>query len=176
MKRTVLFMLAVLLTLQFAGCGCQKAPDPTEPSGSVDSAVIAPQVTANSVPAKLWAQFQQEITKNANVTALELANALVAIVSDQFAGEATQLEKNTEYFAGFDNYQITGYRACAMYGPVIGSIAFVGYVFELEDGTDPAAFVKGLTENCNPRWNICVSAEQTACGAIGNRVFFVMCP
>ena len=47
---------------------------------------------------------------------------------------------------------------------------------ELENGTDPAAFVKGLEENCNLRWNICVEAGQKAAGAIGNKVFFVMCP
>ena len=179
----VFVIIAVLAVLGLLVQGCTKVPTeptepsaPTEPSTPTDGSVIKPQVEENSTGAKLWAEFQQEITKNPDATPKEIADVLVGVMASQFKGEATAIEKGTEYLAGFDNYQVTGYREGAMYGPTIGSIAFVGYVFELEDGTDSATFVKNLTENCNPRWNICVSAEQTACGAIGNRVFFVMCP
>ncbi|MBE6944072.1 MAG: hypothetical protein E7453_07440 [Ruminococcaceae bacterium] len=179
-KMLLLGVLATVAALSVFGVliqGCARTPDaPTEPSGSDIAGVIKPQMAENSLPAKLWAQFQQEITKKPEATAQELADVLVASLADQFSGVATQLEKDAEFFAGFDNYRITGYRDGAMYGPMIGSIAFVGYVFVLEDGTDPATFVKGLTDHCNPRWNVCVEAGQTACGAIGNRVFFVMCP
>lgn len=183
----LLAVIAVVAMLGLLAQGCSQTPDtptqpntPTQPStptnpGS-DKTVIAPQIAENSVPAKLWAQFQQEITQKPEATAQEIASVLVESLADQFVGEATPLEKDAEFFAGFDNYRITGYRDGAMYAPMIGSIAFVGYVFTLEDGTEPAAFVKGLQDNCNPRWNVCVEAGQTACGAIGNRVFFVMCP
>ena len=172
--------LAVLGVL-VQGCG-QTSVDPTDPSTPTEpsapavNSVIKPQMEENSLPAKLWAQFEQEITQKPEATAQEIAAVLVESVADQFMGEATRLEQDAEFFTGFDNYRITGYRDGAMYAPMIGSIAFVGYVFELEDGTDPAAFIKNLTDNCNPRWNVCVEAGQTACGAVGNRVFFVMCP
>ena len=59
---------------------------------------------------------------------------------------------------------------------MIGSIAFVGYVFELDAGADANAFVKELTDNANPRWNICVEAEETVSAVEGSKVFFCMSP
>lgn len=185
-KMILLGVFALIAAVSLMGVliqGCAKTPDapteptvPTDPSSPTTAGVIKPNVAENSTGAKLWAQFQQELTKNPDATPKEIADVLVGLMANDFMGEATPIEKDAEYLAGFDNYRVTGYRDGAMYGPVIGSIAFIGYVFELEDGTDPAAFVKSLTDNCNPRWNICVTAEQTACGAVGNRVFFLMCP
>ncbi len=77
---------------------------------------------------------------------------------------------------GFGNAEITGFKEGVMFAPMIGSIAFVGYVFELEEGTDGAAFVQTLKDNADPRWNICVEAEETVVEQSGNKVFFVMCP
>ena len=36
--------------------------------------------------------------------------------------------------------------------------------------------MKQLTDNCNPRWLVCVEADQVVVGAVGNQVFFLMCP
>ena len=175
-KMLLLGIFAVIAAVSLLGVMIQGCTTPAEPNDPDTAAVIQPQVPENSTGAKLWAQFQQEITQNPNATPKEIAEVLVELMANEFMGEASVIEKDTEFLAGFDNYQVTGYREGAMYAPMIGSIAFVGYVFELEDGVDPATFVKNLTDNCNPRWNICVEAGQTACGAIGNRVFFVMYP
>ena len=80
------------------------------------------------------------------------------------------------YLSGFDNYEVTGFKSGAMFGPMMGSVAFIGYVFELEEGADVEGFMTALTENCNPRWNVCVEADQTVVGAYNNMVFFLMCP
>ena len=80
------------------------------------------------------------------------------------------------FLSGFENYEVKGFESGAMFAPMIGSIAYVGYVFDLADGTDVNAFAEGLTANANPRWNICVMADQTVCGSVGNTVFFLMCP
>ena len=77
---------------------------------------------------------------------------------------------------GFDNTEIKGFSNGVMFAPSIGTIPFVGYVFELSDGTDADAFVKTLKDSANPRWNICTEAEQTVVEKIGNKVFFLMCP
>lgn len=175
MKKTLIIALAVVAVLVTAAAvmTMPKEAEPTKPTGT---SVLAPQVEENTTGAKLWAEFQQAVTQNNNATPKEIATTLVESMADTFFGEATQLEKDAEFFTGFDNYRITGYRDGAVYMPMMGSIAFVGYVFEVEDGTDPAAFLKSLTDNCNTRWNICVEADQVVAGAIGNRVFFLMCP
>ena len=59
---------------------------------------------------------------------------------------------------------------------MIGSIPFVGYIFILEDGADVDTFAQNLLDNCNPRWNICVTADETFCEVSGNTVFFLMSP
>ncbi len=179
----VLAIIAVLAVLGLLVQGCSQTPadptepsKPTEPNTPADSGVIKPQVEENTVGAAQWAAFQQAITVNQDATAEELASALAESTAGLFFGTAAPIEKDAEYFAGFDNYRITGYKAAAVYMPMIGSIPFVGYVFELEDGVTPATFIKNLTDNCNPKWNVCVEADQTVAGAIGNRVFFLMCP
>ena len=64
----------------------------------------------------------------------------------------------------------------ATYGPMIGSIPFIGYVFELPEEADVEAFKTTLSENANLRWNICVTADEMVVESEGNTVFFVMCP
>ena len=173
-KWLIIILAAVAVALTVAAVvTTPESPEPTKPA---NTEVLKPQVEENTTGAKLWAEFEQAVTQNNNATPKEIATILVERMADTFFGEATQLEKDAEFFTGFDNYRITGYRDGAVYMPMMGSIAFVGYVFEVEDGTDPAAFLKNLTDNCNTRWNICVEADQVVAGAIGNRVFFLMCP
>ncbi len=179
MKKGTIITIALIVVVALAAVlgvtvfGGNKPAEPTEPAGPT---IIEPQVDADTLGAKQWDAFKKAVEANENATVEELANKLVESTADLFFGGAMPLEKGTEFFTGFDNYQITGYESAAVYMPMIGSIAFVGYVFELEDGVDAATFLKNLTDNCNPRWNICVTADQTVAGAIGNRVFFLMCP
>lgn len=173
MKKGMAIVLVLILSMSLSACGCTPTPEPTTPS---HTGVIKPQVEENTLGAAQWAEFEQAITANQNASAEELAAALAESTAELFFGTAAPIEKDAEFFAGFDEYRITGYKAAAVYMPMIGSIPFIGYVFELEDGVNPADFLKNLTENCNPKWNICVEAEQTVAGAIGDRVFFLMCP
>ncbi|MBQ3224587.1 MAG: hypothetical protein IJB42_02655 [Oscillospiraceae bacterium] len=77
---------------------------------------------------------------------------------------------------GFDNTEIRGFSSGYMFAPAIGTIPFVGYVFELPDASGADAFVSTLKGAANPRWNICTEAEQTIVEKSGNKVFFLMCP
>ena len=77
---------------------------------------------------------------------------------------------------GFDNAEITGFQEGVMFGPMMGTIPFVGYIFVLEDGADVDGFVQTLEDNANLRWNICTEAEEMVAEADGNHVFFLMCP
>ena len=89
---------------------------------------------------------------------------------------AGAMEVEPGLLSGFDNYEVTGFKSGATFGPMIGSIAFIGYVFELEDGVSASDFIANLRSNANLRWNICVEAEEMVTGSSGNKVFFVMCP
>ena len=104
----------------------------------------------------------------------ELAEKLITNEAILFMGGAMPVEPGL--LSGFDNAEITGFKEGSMFAPMMGSIAFVGYVFELEDGTDVEAFKQTLKSNANPRWQICVMAEETIVESAGNKVFFLMCP
>lgn len=162
MKKFLTLVLSLVLCVSLVACGGKKSTD------------IIPEVDAASVGGQHWAAFVEQVAANPEATVEELANALVTLEINQFMGGAMPVDP--EYFPGFDNYKPEGYTSGAMFMPMIGSIAYVGYVFELAEDADVAAFVQALTDNCNPRWNICVEADQTVAGSQGNKVFFLMCP
>ena len=77
---------------------------------------------------------------------------------------------------GFGDAEITGFKEGAMFGPMIGSIPFIGYVFELKDETDVNQFISTLKSNADLRWNICTEADEMGVCSVDKKVFFVMCP
>lgn len=177
MKKIIALVLSIIVCLSLVACGNNDtAPVETTAPAANASADITPDVDADSVGGQHWAKFVSELEANPAATADELANALVSLEINQFMGMAMPMEVGAEYFPGFDNYVIEGYEACANFMPMIGSIAYVGYIFDLADDADVEAFAKNLTDNCNPRWNICVAADQTVVGSKGSTVFFLMCP
>ena len=153
MKKILSLVLCAAMVLTLVACGSKKGGD------------LSPANT-------LKAEFV-ELAKGGE-SALQIAEKLVTNKIIPFAGGAMEVEPGL--LSGFDNYEVKGFKSGAVFMPMIGSIAFVGYVFELEAGADVNAFVNELTTNANPRWNICVEAEETVTGTEGNMVFFCMSP
>lgn len=147
---------------------------PVEPSKPVESKPQASTPAASTVGTALQAAFKSAVSANASISAQDLADKLLANEVIKFSGAAMPVEPGV--LTGFDNAEIKGFSEGVMFAPMIGSIAFVGYVFTLDAGTDAAAFVSNLKANANPRWNICTEAEETVVDTVGNKVFFVMCP
>jgi len=123
---------------------------------------------------KLYADFKARLEANADATAIELAEGIMTNELILFMGGTMPVEPGL--LSGFDNAEITGFKEGAMFAPMMGSIPFVGYIFKLEDGADVDAFTKLLTDSANPRWQICVTADETIVKNIGNTVFFLMSP
>ncbi len=145
--------------------------------GATEAAdIIWPDVAENSWGETLWEAFETTMNDNPSATAVEAA--FMVSMHESIPAEAGfgAAEVMPGFLTGFDNNEITGFKSGAMFGPMMGSIAFSGYVFELEDGADVNAFMNDLTAKCNPAWNVCVEAEQTVVGAYNNMVFFLMCP
>ena len=186
MKKILAILLAALMLLSVVACGngnndtpdtpdVPETPDtpdtPDEPAGD-----IIPSVEENTLGAVLWNAFYETIQATPAISAEEMANTLMGNPAIQFMGGAMPLEVGQEFFNGFDQYKIEGYESGATFAPMIGSIPFVGYIFKLADSANVKTFVDALTANANPAWNVCVTADQTVAGAIGNTVFFLMCP
>ncbi|MBQ8798018.1 MAG: hypothetical protein IJZ55_00470 [Lachnospiraceae bacterium] len=141
-----------------------------------EAVVIYPDVEMGTWGETLWEAFETTMTDNPSSTAVDAAFMLSmheSIPAEAMYGSA---EIMPGLLSGFDNFEVTGFKSGAMFGPMMGSVAFIGYVFELEEGADVEPFMTLLTANSNPRWNVCVEAEQTVVGAYNNMVFFLMCP
>ena len=146
---------------------------------------IIPTVDAETIGGKIWNAFYTDATANPEATAEELANNIAGagLVPYMLGGMALNNiaapdEEGKLYLQGFDNYDFTGLdtEKSAIFMPMIGSIPFIGYIFELSEGQDAASFIKTLQDNANLRWYICVTADQMVAGSVGNKVFFLMCP
>ena len=131
--------------------------------------------TNTDTPSTVGGMMYQQFTEVAEgKTALEIAEALATSETLPFMGGALEIEPG--FLSGFDNYEVTGFSKGAMFAPMMGTIPFVGYIFELEEGADVEAFKTSLKDNANLRWNICTEAEEMTVENKGNMVFFLMSP
>ena len=150
MKRAFLIFLVVLMALGTIGCSAKKDQD-----------------TVGKI-------LLEDFKSNPDGTALEVAERIITNESIPFMGSAMEVEPG--FLIGFDNAEITGFKEGAIFSPMIGTIPFVGYIFEMGDGTDIDGFMDTLKDNANLRWNICTEAEELTIEKEGNKVFFLMSP
>ena len=153
MKKIIALILALTMVLALCACGAKEEP----------------------VPATLGQQLYHEF--NAKVESGEndvqaLADALLQSGMLPFDGVSMEVEPG--WLMGF-TADIEGFEKGVMFGPAIGAIPFVAYVFQLESADACESFCAKLLENADPRWNICTEADETVCGSAENLVFFVMC-
>ena len=203
MKRFLVTILSVAIAANLVACGCGTANNggaDAEQETAMDQPAAAPEDTPAEMPTvgeeaeteennaegdesavsgetvgyMLVQEFHALKAENAEITAQEMADAILANPMIQFEGATMEVEEGL--LTGFGNAEITGFTDGIMFAPMIGSIPFVGYVFSLEDGADVDAFMQTLKDNADPRWNICTEAEETVVENADNMVFFVMCP
>ena len=191
MRRIIALILAMLMVFALVSCGKkdnttdngvndETVNDTTNNDTTADStenddtATDGGAAAGDTLGTTLLGVFKATADANPDMTAEEIANAVISDPVIQFGPATMPVEEGL--LSGFDNYEVKGFEEGVMFAPMIGSIAFVGYVFTLADGADAEAFAADLEANCNPRWNICVEAEETVTGISGNKVFFLMCP
>lgn len=196
MKKLVSALLIAVLSVSLVACGNNNADNDTNnnANNNTNGAVAETQTPETQVPetqvpgttennaaangetlgTTLAADFVTQVTANENATALEIAEAVLTNENIAFAGATMEVEPGL--LNGFGNAEITGFSEGAMFGPMIGTIPFIGYIFTLEDGTDVEAFKENLKTNGDLRWNICTEADEMVVESTGNKVFFVMCP
>ena len=125
---------------------------------------------AGTVGETLAADFESDATG----TAQEIADRIIANEIIEFAGATMPVEPGM--LMGFDNAEISGFTDGVMFSPMMGTIPFIGYIFELDADTDVDAFKQTLENNANLRWNICTEAEELTVTNVENKVFFLMSP
>ena len=157
MKRTPILAITMALLLFVSACGNSTGNQPQEET---------------TMGQALQKDFKDRIETEPDITPTDMAEALLTNSVIEFSGAATEVESG--YLTGFTN-EMSGFEEGVMFAPVIGSIPFVGYIFTVGEN-DVDGFMDSLSENADPRWNICTEADETIVDHVGNMVFFLMCP
>ena len=149
MKKIVSIILCFMLVFSIAGCS-------------------SPSEEANTTGTKLLADFKTAIKSDK-----DLHSVAEKLSSSDYLSFDCVVEDFTEgYLPGFDS-DISGFKKASGFMPMIGTIPFVAYIFEVDE---PDSFMKLLDKEKNTAWNICTQADEVVMGSEGNYVFFVMCP
>ena len=183
MKKIIALLACLALLVSMAACGTKTPETTTEPTTEATEPTTEateptdatetpdePATTEGTVGEILLATFKA----NAGASAEEIANLVISNPIIQFMPATMPMEAG--YLSGFGETEITGFEQCVMFGPMIGTIPFIGYIFTLAEGADVEAFKTTLKDNANLRWNICTAAEELVVESEGNTVFFLMCP
>jgi len=153
MKKVLALLLITIMSLGAVGCG-----------GNEETAK----------PTTVGGILLEDFKSDVDGTAQEIADRVIANEIIQFGGATMPVEPGL--LIGFDNAEITGFEEGVMFAPMMGTIPFVGYIFDMEDGADTDAFMQTLKDSANLRWNICTEAEELTVDSEGDKVFFLMSP
>ena len=159
MKRIIAFLLVVITCMNVVACGNKTG--------------VVPEKDPKTVGEFLLFDFMDE-AKDKDETIQEIAEDVCD--DDILPFEAVIMPVEPGMLMGFDNAEITGFKSGVTFAPMISTIPFLGYIFELDDSVDVDTFKSSLEENANLRWNICTEAEELIVENVGNKVFFLMCP
>ena len=189
MKKILALILATLMLVSFVACNTPETPAESTPTESTpaDSTPITP---AGPTDAELAANVSLEVLANnlmnkyVEVTDLETEFNKMMLDMDEadripfeeyltYCLSVTPVEANSEWLMGIEEAP-TGYSEAYCYQPSIMGVAFIGYVFRLEDGTNVESFKKALCDNAVFNWNICTFANTIVCENFENIVLFSM--
>ena len=153
MKKIIALILILTMALSLCACGEKEEPAPA------------------TLGQQLYHEFSAKV-EGGEKDVQALADALLQ--SGMLPFDGLSMEVAPGWLMGF-TADVEGFEKGVMFGPAIGSIPFVAYVFQLESSDACEAFCAQLLETADPRWNICTEADETVCGNAENLVFFVMC-
>ena len=159
-KFSTSLLLALTFTLCLAFTSCNKK------EGSNN----APQTSASTPAQILCQQFKEAAKTDSSISLEDLANSLVSNEIIPFGPAVMPVEEG--YLNGFSS-EINGFSEGMMFGPMIGSIPFIGYLFRSDDVN---TLIANLKDKADLRWNVCTQADEMVVDSVKNLVFFAMSP
>lgn len=159
-KSIVYIILITLLLSSLIGCGNKNTASNTGSECSSNNETIRSVET----------EFRNQLKESNDLIAVTDA---VIEKADYIPVGLACMGVEEGFLNGFDN-EIKSFKNGVMFGPLIGTIPFVGYIFETDDA---GALKTELENNANLRWNICTEADEMHAEILDNtHVFFIMCP
>lgn len=157
-----LFMaIAVVFTATFM-TGCEKPKDDVKEN-------TEQKQEENTVAQTLGRQFESEIENEKDIE--KVAKKIAENEILEISVDASQV-KSGDYLSGFQK-EIKDFKNAYVIRPMIGTIPFIAYIFEVENSSE---FAEELKSSADLRWNICTEADEMHVVVRGDYVFFVMSP
>ena len=163
MKKILLILIAVLLMT-----GCGKKEEPIEPVEDVTENTGENVEVKEDIAEKIKTAFEEKVKETTNVS--EIAEYIISTLGSEVSFATMEVEPG--YLNGFSQ-DISEFTKGTMFSPIIGTIPFVGYVFESEN---TELLKDQLLESYDLRWNICTEADRAIMYEEGNIVLFAMVP
>ena len=128
MKKLLSVVLAGAMMASITACGGGAATATTPAETTVEETTRkAPETLGET----LLFDFEDRAAEKADATAQELAEGILTNEAILFQGGAMPVEEG--FLMGFGEAEITGFEEAVMFAPMIGTIPFVGYVFDMPD-------------------------------------------
>jgi len=189
MKKILALILAAMMLLSVVACNSTPTNNDDKPTGDTtvadttvaedekDDGVIAPDVKEDTLGYYFFDKFVEIKSADPSKNSETIVNEIMASKLGSAIQFPMVMPVEPGLLSGFNmETEIDGFETATVFAPGMMGVAFIGYVFDLAEDADVEAFVKKITDNADPSWNMCTTAEMTAIGACKNSVMIVMCP
>ena len=129
----------------------------------------SPKNEEKTIATTLKDQFNEEIKNDKDLESV--ANKLAKNEVIKVALNVATIGKK-DYISGFTT-EIKGFKKAVTIRPMISTIPFMAYIFEVEKAEE---FAENLKSNADLRWNVCTEADDLEVSVVDNYVFIVMSP
>lgn len=172
MKKLIMMLLASSLSL----CACSNTLEQQVDTSTLESNELNNEDNTQIAGEELGNHFLEIINSDPEGTIDDYIIEFINSTPTPFELSSMVIEEG--YLSGFNNTEILGFKVGYQIAPMIGSIPFIAYAFELEtsDTKEIEEFKTKLIDSADLRWNICTEADSIICCNKDNIIFFIMSP
>ena len=170
MKRCIVFLLAVTLTMALPACSCAKQPatDPTVTTPTTAS-TAATEATKPVESKTLSGTMEENINKIIEENPVEFMGGVIPLDLEDASEDALLA---FESYTGLKSRELI--KEGAVYEPMMGSQAFSLVLVRVADAAKAEEVARDMKQNIDPRKWICVEADQVMLAGYGDVVMFIM--
>ena len=154
MKKFFTMMMALAMLFSFAACGSKPAEPTTAPTEAA---------------AKVEGTMEELLNKVVEINPVEFMGGTMPIDLTDTSEDGLW---NIKYNTGLDSAE--GLTDAAVFGPMMGSMAFSMVMVRTAEGADVKAIAEGMKNGIDPRKWICVEADDLQVVSYGDIVMLIM--
>ena len=175
MKKIFAMMLALAMMFSMVACGGKTTEPTTAPTEApTEEPTAAPTEESTTEPAEVavnveTATMEEILNKVVEINPVEFMGGTMPIDLTDTSEDGLWMLKDNTGLENADN--ITD---AAVFGPMMGSIAFSMVMVRTAEGADVKAVAETMKDNIDPRKWICVEADDLQVVSYGDVIMLIM--